>query len=399
VRCVVVSHKECWRRPDGTFATIGGFPLQIEALSTLFDKTTLLLPVFAGPPPPGARTLTGKEVTVSALPAPRGRDLRRKLALLFWLPANAGHFWRTVASADVVHALVPGDVGFLGILFARLEGKRLFVRHCGTWGHPATAAERVLHSLLERLASDCVPVFATGGGAEPPSASNGSVEWIFSTTPSAAEVNHARRARTWDRSRELRLASVGRLSTGKNVGAIISSIPALLADGFNVTLDIAGEGPEKGNLHALADSLHLAGRIRFRGNLDHRAVLAMLEHCDLFVFPTRVREGFPKALIEAMACGLPVVATRVSVVPELLKSGAGLLLEDGSPESISSAIRQAVDDPRTYAEMSARASEVAATFTLDRWRDQIKGRLNRAWGPLDGSATPAVGTKDAATRP
>ena len=136
MRLVVLSYKTCWpsaESPTG-YATHGGFPLQMAALSELFDRTTLVLPRSSAPGPDGLLPLAGRNLSVSPVPEPAGRDLRRKIALLGWLPRHLPALFRAVGRADAVHAVVPGDVGSLGIVLAILRRRRLFVRHCGTRG-------------------------------------------------------------------------------------------------------------------------------------------------------------------------------------------------------------------------------------------------------------------------
>ena len=131
---IVVSHKETWissASPSG-FATVGGFPIQIRALSVLFEKTVAAVTLRDGPAPPHSTPIGGNSVTVMPLPEPAGRGLARKISLFPWLLRNGTPMWRRISDADAVHALVPGDVGFLGLLLAVVRRKPLFIRHCGT---------------------------------------------------------------------------------------------------------------------------------------------------------------------------------------------------------------------------------------------------------------------------
>ena len=66
---------------------------------------------------------------------------------------------------------------------------------------------------------------------------------------------------------------------------------------------------------------------------------------NIFVFPTRTKEGFPKALLEAMACGLPIIASRVSTIPFLVENKCGLIIDDCDPISISKVIIQMISIP------------------------------------------------------
>ena len=199
MRLVVVSHKETWKDPNSPsgYATIGGFPFQMGAISELFDQTTLMVPIRSTELPPGSLPLLGRNLEINPLPEPPGADLRRKIALLVWLPLNLPRIWQAVRQADVVHTPIPGDIGTIGLLVALFQGKPLFARHCGTWGSLNTLAKRFLHWLLERIAGEGNVVMATGGADSPPSERNPAIKWIFATTLSDKEIRNIHPAALW----------------------------------------------------------------------------------------------------------------------------------------------------------------------------------------------------------
>ena len=118
-----------------------------------------------------------------------------------------------------------------------------------------------------------------------------------------------------------------------------------------VELDLVGPGALRAELEALARGLGLADRVRFHGALAEPDVAALLDRADLFVLPSIVArsgfmEGIPVALMEALATGVPVVATRLSGVPELVRDGeTGLLAEPGDSASLRAALERALGDP------------------------------------------------------
>ena len=380
---LVVSHKECWADPRGSgYVTVGGFPQQMAAISTLFAETRLMIALRPTEPPPGAKRLEGHRLTVDPLPEPAGRGGRRKLSLLWWLPRHGRRLWRAVRSADAVHAPVPGDLGTLGLLIALLQRRRLWVRHCGTWGHRATAADRFLAWLLPRIAGGRTVVMATGGGETPPCSGNPAVTWIFSTTLGRDRLASLPRARPWQPEDAPRLIQVGRLTAGKNVASTLRAMPGVLRRHPGARLDVAGDGPALEGLRSLSEELGLERHVTFHGNLAHREVLDLLADSHLFLFPTRVAEGFPKAVLEAMACGLPVLVPRVSVLPHLVAGGAGLVLADTDPETVARAVLDALADPRQLAAIGRQARRRAQGYSLESWRDRIRQRLEEAWGSL-----------------
>jgi glycosyltransferase involved in cell wall biosynthesis len=183
------------------------------------------------------------------------------------------------------------------------------------------------------------------------------------------------------------LILVGRQEKGKGTGILIESLPLILEDFPGATLEIVGDGSARGELEALATQTGVRDRVKFRGNVAPATVLKCLQEADLFCFPTE-SEGFPKVVVEALACGLPVVTTRVSVLPVLLSRGAGVLLDELTPASVATGVRSCLSQPETYRAMSASALETAKDYSLENWRDRIGERLSAAWGPLRAPVEP-----------
>jgi glycosyltransferase involved in cell wall biosynthesis len=147
-----------------------------------------------------------------------------------------------------------------------------------------------------------------------------------------------------------------------------------------------GNGPALAALRRLAVDLGVESRVVFHGQLNHNQVLRQLRAANLFCLPTSASEGFPKAVLEALACGLPVITTRVSVLPHLLDGGGGILLEEASSAAVARAVHTCLRNPVHYSTMSERALRTAHNYSLERWRDMIGDLARRAWGPLGSDA-------------
>lgn len=377
----VVAAKSGWRESESGYVTVGGFPFQMQAISNLFSETKVMLLMCPLPASAGAQKLIGNHLTVFPLPEPNGADFRRKLSLLAWLPRYFSSIWREIQKADAVHAPVPGDIGFIGILIALLQRKPLFVRHCGTWGEPVTLSDKVLLWLLERIAGGRNVVLATGGADLPPSTKNRHIHWIFATSLTEQEMSDVSVARAWRQGETLRLINVGRLSSDKNTAAVIQALVHVQKEYPDVHLSIVGDGEQRSALEKLAMDMGLTDKVTFHGNVSHLEVLRLLSSAHLFVFPTRNKEGFPKALLEAMACGLPLVATNVSVIPCLIRE-CGILLSDTGPETVANAVLRLIQDEKGMQAMAIHARQAAQKYTLEQWQEQIRSHLESAWGPL-----------------
>lgn len=382
MKLAVVSHKPCWRSalsPSG-YATDGGFPFQMRALSEIFAAARLLAPVAERASAAGEIPLDGDRIEVVPLTALHSRGWRRKLALPLWLARNSMVILREVVAADAVHAPIPGDVGTIGMLIAVLLRKPLLVRHCGNWLVQRTAAEHFWKWFMERFAGGRNVMLATGGSDQAPSEKNSNIEWIFSS--SLREQELADLPQTEMRAAPApRLVIACRQEREKGTGVAIAAMPSILLAFPEATLDVIGDGGALEEFRALATALDVQERVFFHGKVNHARVLELLRTASVFCYPTSASEGFPKVVLEALACGLPVIATRVSVLPQLLASGCGVLLEKADSEELAAAAGRCLAGTAVWQRMSERARETARQYSLERWRDTIAEKVSAAWGP------------------
>ena len=111
-------------------------------------------------------------------------------------------------------------------------------------------------------------------------------------------------------------------------------------------------------------------------------IIDKLSNSHLFVFPTNTKEGFPKALLEAMACGLPSIASRVSVIPFLIEDECGWVLNETNEVAISEAVIHMINTPSRMESMGKSARKKSEIYTLENWEKLIYDRLRNEWGPL-----------------
>lgn len=393
MKLLVVSHKRCWpsvNSPAG-YATDGGFPFQIRALSELFDATTLVVPCSSWGNRGSEVPLTGHRLAIAPL-SPLTGGVWRRVILPLWLLRNCSSIVSQIWRADAVYAPIPGDIGTIGILMAFLLRRPLLVRHCGNWFVQRTTAERSWRWLMERLAGGRNVMLATGGAADPPSQRNPNVRWIFSTTLTEQDLRECNRRSDQVPSEHPRLIIIGRQEKGKGTELLIESLPLILRDFPGATLNVVGHGEALAEFQEFAKSVGVQDRVTFYGKVDHKRVMSLLQQADLFCFPTS-SEGFPKVVLEALACGLPVVTTRVSVLPQLIGTGCGVLVENATPTEITQAVKACLSDAVRYRAMSIKAIETARQYSLERWQDTIGELLRVAWGPLRTSFRRAEGAQ------
>jgi glycosyltransferase involved in cell wall biosynthesis len=156
----------------------------------------------------------------------------------------------------------------------------------------------------------------------------------------------------------LRLGMVARLELHKDHPTLIRALALLRDQGLAADLWLIGEGSHRPQLEALIDDLQLADRVQLLGT--RRDIPALLAQLDLFVFSARPDEGFGIALAEAMAAGVPIVATDVGACREVLDGGrCGLLVEPGSAKTLAEGICHVLADPAAAEKRAAAAKERA----------------------------------------
>lgn len=271
-------------------------------------------------------------------------------------------------------------------MLALLTRKPLFVRHCGNWFVRQTLAEHFWPWCMQRYGGGRNVMLATGGAATPPSPRNATNRWIFSTSLTERELMLCRSARPVPSPGAVRLIIVCRQDEAKGVGVVIESLPAILAIIPGATLDVVGDGPDLPVFTRIAERLGVSRHVTFHGKVNHQGVIRLLRSADLFCYPTWASEGFPKAVLEALACGLPVISTRVSVLPELIGAGGGQLIDEPSAAALSAAVLDCVADPSRFERMRVQGVETARRYSLERWRDTLGEWLGEAWGPLQSRA-------------
>lgn len=380
MRVCIVSSKECWQDGAGVWWSVGGFPSQMAAIGSLFDEMTLL--VVLGAPRSGGARLPA-HARVHPLRRPSGVDARRKLSvvshLVYYFRAMARH----LRSADVAHVPLPGDMSFLGMVTALVLRKRLLARYGGSWESTSetTLMNRVTQGCMRLFAGGRNVMLATGCGMGAPSPGMG---WVFATTISESELKIIRPDFNRPVHNPLRLAYVGRLSPEKGVSHLIAALGLLRSDrrlGRQVPrLTIIGDGVQRLELVALVERHRCEGSVYFAGQLARRELLELLLQTDVCVLPS-LTEGFPKARLDAMICGVPVVTTEVGFGREIVGGDGerGWLVPASDANALAGVLRNLVTDPIEWRGVRERCRRYAERFTLEAWAQTIGERCAEQW--------------------
>ena len=163
---------------------------------------------------------------------------------------------------------------------------------------------------------------------------------------------------------------VGRLVEKKGIDVLLRATALLLPDHPDLQVHVVGEGRERPALEQLVAELDLAAHVHLLGSRPHEESLARIAGATVFCLPARVardgdRDSMPVVIKEAMARRVPVVATEVVAIPEMLGDGCGLMVPPDDPAALAAALDAVLRDPAAARAMADRAlTRVRERFTL-----------------------------------
>jgi glycosyltransferase involved in cell wall biosynthesis len=380
MRVCAVSFKECWRDPSHRWMSDGGFPRQMGAIGSLFDEMVLM--TVEGAPRPGGIPLP-PNMRVVPLPSPAGVDTRRKLSVVAGLSRYVRLITPEIRRADAVHVPLPGDLPLIGMAIAQVLRKPLLARYGSSWfvNSQTTVMNRLTKSWMRLAAGGRNVMVATGDSDRPPAPR---MHWLFASALSASEVQEIDADLARGLSSAPRLVYVGRLSPEKGVAFLLDALARLRRSagtpGLRPFLTVAGDGPQRVAREAETRPLQLEDSVTFAGQLDRTELSRCLQRADFCVQPS-LTEGFSKAWLDAMAHGLPVVASEVGAASAVIgrMGERGLLVPPGNPAALERGLVRMLTEPRDWPGLRRRCHEYVQHRTLEAWAEQLGSLCAAHW--------------------
>ena len=165
---------------------------------------------------------------------------------------------------------------------------------------------------------------------------------------------------------------VGRLHPVKGVQYLIEAMAIVHQQMPDVKLVIVGDGVERARLEELAEKLNLNGCIQFAGQVPQESIPRLMHQADVFALSS-LSEGLPVVILEAMAAGLPIVATKVGGIPDIVEEGVnGYLVNAKSSEEIADRLLILLQNDEMREEIAAKNREKAKLYTWDKIADIVE---------------------------
>lgn len=310
-----------------------------------------------------------------------------------WFPARSAPGWvahalasvpRTTslaADADVIHAqafasIVPGLAGRMrsgAPLVATLHTSH-FLRRAATpvWRPILRSLIRRPDRVLAASAEIAAVAEELAPGVRVEALVNGVETSVFRPVEPGLEKGTG-----W------RIVVPRRLFKKNGVKYFVQAFPAILEEAGAGEAVIVGDGPERERLESLARELGVADRVRFLGRRSHDEMPAVLSSADLAVFPS-LMEATSVAALEAMACEVPVAASRVGGLPEIVDEEVGALFEPADPVDLAVMVARLLADPELAARGRTARERVVAKWSVARLVErhlEIYRELSQRRGP------------------
>ena len=385
MRLAVIGDTQHYLDADGKLCTLEPVACQLDRWADLFDELGICAPLDPGPPPTGFAPYRATNVRIDPVARAGGNTLWAKLGLATRVPAWAWRTRRVARGVDAVHLRCPSNIGLVAIFSTWRAVPHRYALYAGVW-HDYQGEPRFFRLQRKLLGSPRfggpVSVYASRQLDRPHlepffSPSFDMADWRAAGP--AADAKIARIGRTGAEG-PVRLVTVGRLSVNKNQQAVLRSLPAMVAAGLDVELQVLGDGPERARLEQLARDLEVEELVTFRGTVDHARVMDAFATADLHLLTTR-QEGYGKVLLEGMLHGTVPVFAPSPVADEIAGGGSrGVVVPADDPSRLASAVLDLVADRARWAAMARSARDFAATVTLEAFEDRVREVLERQWG-------------------
>lgn len=202
------------------------------------------------------------------------------------------------------------------------------------------------------------------------------------TIPNGCDVEEIRRRAAVARARRaeadpLRMIMVSRMDDAKDHATLLKAVRLLGRNGRALELVLIGDGPDRKKHEGLAAELDISGEVKFLGNRTD--VPEWMGRSDILIHATR-SEGFPNVLIEAMAAGIPIVATQIPECREILDDGGcGMLVPPVDPEALAKSIGSLLDNPALRQKVTvAAAARVPLLYDVGLMTERYRELLSES---------------------
>lgn len=366
MRFLIISHT-FHKKQDGLLYAYAPYVSEINLWLKNVEEVEIVAPQITGKVSNIEKAYQHNNLHFNEIPAVAFTSLKQILISLFYLPIIVFIIFKAFRKADHIHLRCPGNIGLLGCLVQVMFPKKIkTAKYAGNWD-PASK-QPISYKLQKWILSS---TFLTKNmqtlvyGNWKNQTKNIKPFFTASFNESEIEIPIER-----DYSNKLNFIFVGSLVKGKRPLLAIRIVEILKEEGFNVSLELFGNGVLKPQLQSYIDDKLLQDIVTLKGNLRQKTIMQVLRKAHFLILPSK-SEGWPKAIAEAMFFGTIPIATKISCVPYMLDYGKrGILIKPYTSEAVNT-IKYHLKNHNDLKLMSKLGSKWSQNYTLDKFEIEI----------------------------
>ena len=390
---LIVTHVH-HRRHNGKVYAYGPYVREMNLWFKHIDKALIVAPIEDAEPDPIDLPYEAERLHFLRVPSFNLTTPGEMVKTVFKLPVITMQIMRGMKQADHIHLRCPGNMGLLGsILQIALPGKPKTAKYAGNWDpkSPQPWSYRLQKWILSNTfltrnmkvlvygewpnqSKNIVPFFtATYGESEVSSFKSEVSSFKFQVSSLKFNLFNPQLPTSnfqLPTSNSINLIFVGALSPGKQPLLSIQTAERMHKEGYEVHLDLFGEGVERPKIESYIREKGLKDFVVLHGNQDADTVKRYYQNAHFLIFLSQ-SEGWPKVVAEAMFWGCLPITSDVSCVNYMIGEGSRGSIAKPNVDDIVNKIKYYLEDPKTMKTQSQTAMEWSRQFTLEKFEDEI----------------------------
>ncbi|NUY80903.1 glycosyltransferase [Flavobacterium sp. MAH-1] len=357
---------------DSRYFAYGPYVREMNIWGDFVDDIEIVAPLLDSAPGAIDLAYSHPKIAFTEIAAFNLIGFSNKLKAVFLFPIIAARIFKVMAKADHIHLRCPGNIGLIGCLVQIFfPSKPKTAKYAGNWD-PSSAqpwSYRLQKYILNNTSltkNMQVLVYGDWKG------DSKNIKPFFTASYSEGDKTDVP-MRSFDSG--VKFLFVGSLAPGKQPMYALKLAQKIGQSGIDVKIDFYGEGKERQSLETYISENQLQQLAELKGNRNEAEVREAYKHSHFVLLPSK-SEGWPKVVAEAMFWGSVAAATAVSCVPQMLADGSRGILLTGDIDRDASQILNLISNTDSYQKISINGTQWSRTYTLDRFRSEIKHLLD-----------------------
>ena len=376
MKFLIVTHVR-HRRHNGKVYAYGPYVREMNLWFKHVDKVIVVAPVEDGEPDPIDLPYEAEVLRFLPVPSFNLTTPGEMVKTIFKLPAITLQIMRGMQETDHIHLRCPGNMGLLGsIVQIAFPKKSKTAKYAGNWdpNSPQPWSYRLQKKILSNtFLTRNMKVLVYG---EWPDQSKNIVPFFTASYSEKEIVDFTKPSFKIQNSKfKINLIYVGALSPGKQPLLSIQAAERLHNEGYEVHLDLFGEGMERPKLESYIKENGLEDFVVLHGNQDADTVKRYYQNAHFLIFVSK-SEGWPKVVAEAMFWGCLPITSDVSCVNYMIGKGSRGSIAKPNVDDIVNKIKYYLEDPETMEKQSQNAMQWSRQFTLEKFEEAVGDLLH-----------------------